>query len=218
MSLESLPSTFAINEQVEIDMTNATHITNEYHPSPIKYTDEHFMNKLNEQLEEIRFSENLRMSKTLFFSNDSNSPIMMSNNNSDMENDINDMNEEDVHFYEGFLEEDSPTSQKPPLKKLSFRDVNNSINKYYESEDKYSNELDILTTFLKGQKNLYMKSKVITQMKLNMFMIPSLICSSIITIFAPIIQSYSWSGAFISGLNATVAFLISVVHYLKIES
>jgi hypothetical protein len=49
-------------------------------------------------------------------------------------------------------------------------------------------------------------------------MIPSLIGTAIITIFAPIIQSYSWSGAFISGLNTAVALAISIVHYLKLET
>lgn len=220
MSLESLPSFTMNDDQIEIDMTNSCNfvIENDNTPKRPKFTDDHFMNKLNDQLEEIRFSENLRMSKNLFFSNETNTPIMMSNNNSDVENDVID----DEYFYEEIIRENCPTDivpyKKPPLKKLSFRDVNKCINKYYESEDKYSNELDILTTFLKGQKNLYMKSKLITQRKLNMLMIPSLICSSIITIFAPIIQTYSWSGAFISGLNATVAFLVSVVHYLKFES
>jgi hypothetical protein len=107
---------------------------------------------------------------------------------------------------------------KARLKKLTFRDIRESINKYYETDDKYSNELDILTTYLKGQKNLYMKSRRITQTKLHMLMIPSFIGTSIITIFAPIIQSNHWSGAFISGLNALVAFFISLVHYLQLES
>ena len=104
------------------------------------------------------------------------------------------------------------------LKKLTFREVSESINKYYETDDKYSNELDILTTFLKGQKNLYLKSRTITQLKLNLLMIPSFIGTSIITIFAPIIQGKHWSGAFISALNAIVTLLISIVHYFKLES
>ena len=49
-------------------------------------------------------------------------------------------------------------------------------------------------------------------------MIPSLIGTAIITVFAPIIQGYSWSGAFISGLNTAVALAMSIIHYLKLES
>jgi hypothetical protein len=165
------------------------------------YTDEHFISKLNEELEKIRNQKTVSMG--------SNSPIIMSNNNSDDEDYAD---EEFDTFYEYNVKE------KAPFKKLTFQEVRSSINKYYDSDDKYSNELDILTTYLKGQKNLYLKSKSITQTKINMLMIPSLIGTSIITIFAPIIQSYNWSGAFISGLNACVALLISIIHYLKLES
>lgn len=187
-----------------------------------KYTDNHFIHKLNEELEKIRLSENLRIKrKSLSLESNGNSPIFMSSNNSD-EDDYDD-------FEQGFNEEYDENIfnrnqsfesgfDKKPLKKLSFRDVKKSIHKYYDIEDKYYNELDILTTYLKGQKNLYMKSKSVTQTKLNLLMIPSLIGTSIITITAPIIQNYVWSGAFISGLNAIVAFLISIIHYFKLES
>jgi len=166
-----------------------------------QYTDEHFINKLNEELEKIRNIKTVSIG--------SNSPVIMSNNNSDDE----ECNDED---FDNFYEYD--VKEKGGFKKLTFQEVSNSINKYYDSDDKYSNELDILTTYLKGQKNLYLKSKSVTQTKINMLMIPSLIGTSIITIFAPIIQSYNWSGAFISGLNACVALLITIVHYLKLES
>jgi len=39
-----------------------------------------------------------------------------------------------------------------------------------------------------------------------------------ITIFAPFIQQYEWSGGFISGLNAVSTFLITLANYLKLES
>jgi hypothetical protein len=198
-----------------------------------KYTDNHFIHKLNQELEKIRMSENLRMKRksiSLESNGNGHSPIFISNYNSEEEDAYNEENylefEEDVfneesdenlfrriHSFGG-----SSTSDKKPLKKLSFRDVKKSIHKYYDIEDKYYNELDILTTYLKGQKNLYMKSKTVTQTKLNLIMIPSLIGTSIITITAPIIQNYVWSGAFISGLNAVVAFLISIIHYFKLES
>jgi len=192
------------NEYITIDMTHASsEIDNKIiceEPILSRYTDEHFMNKLNEELEKIRNIKNIDIG--------SNSPILMSNNNSD--------DEEYVEEFDDYY--DYHTKEKPAFKKLSFQEIQKSINKYYDSDDKYSNEIDILTTYLKGQKNLYMKSKTVTQTKINMLMLPALIGTSIITIFAPIIQIYNWSGAFISGLNACVALLISIVHYLKLES
>lgn len=252
MSNESYsPKSSSSEEHIYIDMLHTSeigieHIVEEKHLN--KYTDEHFINKLNEDLEKIRIDQNIH--------NESNSPIIMSetsdNGDSDgdyhiydnnnygnysNENQFNNTNQfnscnsnymsnrvvnekpysfTDLESCNRFDKKLDKTLSQP--RKLTFREVQKSINKYYETDDKYSNELDILTTYLKGQKNLYMKSRTITQTKINIFIIPSLIGTCIITIFAPIIQDYKWSGAFISGLNAFVALLVSFVHYLKLES
>lgn len=183
------------------------------------YTDLHFINKINEDLEYLRVNSDIY---------ESNSPVIMSNENSDDELDIQYIDDCFGNSNSNSLDSNNNlyidnnhyqnTHERRCLKKLSFKEVKNSINKYYEVDDKYSNELDILTTYLKGQKNIYIKSRTITQTKLNMLMIPSLIGTAIISICAPIIQPYTWSGAFISGLNAVVALCISFVHYLKLES
>ena len=199
MTSNSSPKSIS-SEHIHIDMNHDVDnkMIIEDNNSVTEYTDEHFINKLNEDLEFIRRNH------TTY---ESYSPVMMSNENSDDEIDI----DIDAEYNEII-------NDKPGLKKLTYREVRNSMNKYYEMDDKYSNELDILTTYLKGQKNLYIKSRTITQTKINMLMIPSLIGTAIISIFAPIIQSYQWSGAFISGLNALVALFISFIHYLKLES
>ena len=128
---------------------------------------------------------------------ESHSPVNMSNENSDDEcmneciNECDDECDDESHMNH---------SNNKVLKKLSYRDVQKSIDKYYEVNEQY-NELDILTTYLKGQKNIYRKSQSITQTKLHLLMIPALIGTTIISVCAPILQSYSWSGVFISGLN-----------------
>jgi hypothetical protein len=99
--------------------------------------------------------------------------------------------------------------------------VESVLDKYYDDDDyssKHSNELDILITYLKGQKNLYIQSKNVAQYTLNALLIPSLLITASITVFAPFIQEYSWSGGFISGLNAISTVLITLVNYLKLES
>ena len=165
------------------------------------YTDQHFIHKLNQDLELIRRNR---------MHSDSYSPVNMSNETSDNEGDRDSDCDSEI--------ECNPHIEKTGLKRLTFREVKKSIDKYYEIDDKYSNELDILTTYLKGQKNLYIKSRTITQTKINILMIPSLIGTAIISICAPMIQSYRWSGIFISALNAIVALFISFIHYLKLES
>jgi hypothetical protein len=201
MSTDSSPKS-SIDDHIHIDMLHELDNKMVIEENNVNtYTDQHFIHKLNEDFELIRMNTSVY---------ESNSPIIMSNENSDDSDDELDIDELDSNYQN--------TDEKKSLKKLTFREVKKSINKYYEVDDKYYNELDILTTYLKGQKNLYIKSRTITQTKLNMLMIPSLIGTAIISICAPIIQTYYWSGAFISGLNAVVALCISFVHYLKLES
>lgn len=111
--------------------------------------------------------------------------------------------------------------QRQKFRPLTFYEVEQVLDKYYyedESKESVAGELDILITYLKGQKNLHMQSKLVCERWLNALLIPTLLITAAITIFAPFLQTYSWSGGFISGLNATTAFLISLVKYLKLES
>jgi hypothetical protein len=206
MSTDSSPKS-SVDDHIHIDMSHELDNKMIIEENNVNtYTDLHFIHKLNEDLEVLRRNNDIY---------ESNSPIIMSNENSDNSDDELDIDSLHNKYFDDNYQN---TDKTKFLKKLTFREVKKSINKYYEVDDKYSNELDILTTYLKGQKNLYIKSRTITQTKLNMLMIPSLIGTAIISICAPIIQPYSWSGAFISGLNAVVALCISFVHYLKLES
>ena len=181
-----------------------------------RYTDNHFVNKLNTDLENIRSFQVNRVYQSIenLKAYENNSPILLSNETSDNEDEY----DEDEYEKNGDFHIDCHKGSALVFKKLTFRDIERSLNQYYDSDDKYSSELDILTTYLKGQKNLFIKSQYITQAKLHFLMIPSLIGTAIITVFAPIIQGYNWSGAFISGLNTAVALAMSIIHYLKLES
>jgi len=111
------------------------------------------------------------------------------------------------------------SGMKKSFRVLGHIDVERSLGKYYDDiSNKRVNELDILITYLKGQKNLYIHSEIISQQKLNLLLIPCLLITTAITIFAPFIQEYYWSGGFISGLNALTAFFITLANYLKLES
>jgi hypothetical protein len=104
-------------------------------------------------------------------------------------------------------------------RKVSSYQVERSVEKYYyETENNHSTELDILISYMKGQKNIYILSKNYTQYKLNCLLIPSILITAAVTIFAPFIQPFAWSGGFISGLNAITTLLISLSKYLKLES
>lgn len=102
--------------------------------------------------------------------------------------------------------------------KLTLNTIKRSLDKYYDSDDKYSSELDILISFINGQKNMFFKAKTIVQYRLNLLMFPSLIAAGAISVFAPFIQDYSWSGYLISSLNALITVCMAIIHFLKLES
>ena len=144
----------------------------------------------------------------------SHSPLSLSLNSS--ENSSDDAEEE--HLSASVA---NKRSNNKSFRPLTFYEVEQVLDKYYyddESKEASASELDILITYLKGQKNLHMQSKMVCEKWLNALLIPTLLITAAITIFAPFIQSYAWSGGFISGLNASIAFLISLVKYLKLES
>ena len=60
----------------------------------------------------------------------------------------------------------------PPYKKLEFKDVEYKINQaYYDINHKYSSALDILASYLKGHKIIYMEAKSYCETHLNFYMI-----------------------------------------------
>ena len=164
-----------------------------------------------------------------------NSPLTLSNNNSDNEDSMEDslglinetkyyMNRNGNMNGNGNGTESGSGSwsrgKKHSLSSmLTHEDVEQSLGKYYDDTSfKQLNELDILITYLKGQKNLFVFSKNLLQQKLNCLLIPCLVISAAVSIFAPFIQEYYWSGGVISGLNALIVFFISLSNYLKLES
>jgi hypothetical protein len=177
-------------------------------------SDNHFMDLLNEKLGRIQHQISMEPESNIIFdnSNYNNSPISLSNPNSDNEdnNGSGSSNYDDNSHYE---------MDELEYRKLSYYQVERSLEKQYESESySTSNELDILITYMKGQKNLYIKSKNTMQYKLNCLLVPALLITTAVTIFAPFVQIFPWSGGFISGLNALSTMLISLSNYWKLES
>lgn len=177
-------------------------------------SDSHFINILNEKLGRIQYQISMEPEPSIVFDSyiHNNSPISLSNSNSDNEDHNGSLSsnyDDNSHYDIDELE----------YRKLSYYQVERSLEKNYESDvSSKSNELDILITYMKGQKNLYIKSKNTMQHKLNCLLIPALLITTSITIFAPFVQVFHWSGGFISGLNAISTMLISLSNYWKLES
>jgi hypothetical protein len=223
-SSDSYDVVININPDVSVKIDNIQEEEN-----LIEYADNHFTNKVNDDVLDIN-NRIYSLENVDDFDDDfhhqyvrSNSPITVSNHGSDSHgsgsgsDSYDDGHGSDSHGGRN----DGHHNIKHKSKHITYNDVDKIIDKYYDSDidNKFSNELDIMTTYIKGQKNLYIQSKYLTQKKLHCLMIPALILSAAITIIAPFIECGTWSvGLFISAINAIIALLLSIINYMKLES
>lgn len=108
---------------------------------------------------------------------------------------------------------------KIPYKRLSYKQVETLVdNNYFDKPHKYSNSLDILASYLKGQKIIYMESKTFSETRLNQLMMSAILLSTTATVLATFIKEYSWGAILISSVNAVIAFLLAIVNYLKLDA
>jgi len=110
----------------------------------------------------------------------------------------------------------SENSKRTTYKKLTFEEVEHSIQKNLKQEKLFS-ELDIIITYIKGQKYIYSQSFYITQQKVHLLVFPSLFITSAIMVIAPIIQVYPWSGYLLTGLNAILTLFISILNFWNLQ-
>jgi hypothetical protein len=104
-------------------------------------------------------------------------------------------------------------------RKLNYKQVEKSIDKHYNDiNHKYSSALDILASYLKGQKIIYMESKYYCEMQLNKLMMPAILLSTAVTVLASIVQTFGWGYMMISSINAIIAFLLALVNYFKLDA
>lgn len=101
------------------------------------------------------------------------------------------------------------------FKKMEYIDVEKEIDKnYLNVNHKYSSSLDILASYLKGQKIIYMESKNHCERQLNYLMLPAIFLSAAATILAGV----GGNELFLACVNAFIGFLLALVNYLKLDA
>ena len=104
-------------------------------------------------------------------------------------------------------------------KKVSYKDVKDKIDElYYEQNEYYSSAMDILSTYVKGQKLIYMESRFQSTQRLDRLMLPSIFLTATASVAAISLETSKMGAVFLSALNAFIAFLLSVVNYLKLDA
>jgi hypothetical protein len=105
------------------------------------------------------------------------------------------------------------------FEKYTYRQVEEEINtNYFDENEYYSCALDILGTYLRGQKLVYMESKTHCEHRLNCLMMPAILLSTAATVLSTVVKDMSWGAYLISGINGLIAFLLAVVNYLKLDA
>jgi len=104
-------------------------------------------------------------------------------------------------------------------KKLTYKQTEKEINDDYFPEHEYhSSALDILASYLRGQKLIYMESKAHCENRLNFLMMPSIFLSTAATVLSTTINDYAWGAYFIAGVNGIISFLLATVNFLKLDA
>lgn len=104
-------------------------------------------------------------------------------------------------------------------KKLNYDAVEKHINQYYRRDnDHYSSSLDILASFLKGQKIIYMEAKEYSTNLLNRFMLPAIFLSVTVVVLTEAVDFNTYGKTLLSSINAFITFLLAVVNYLKLDA
>ena len=131
---------------------------------------------------------------------------------SDSEYSVADSQERGLDMY-------SVTGEPRTYKRLNYNDVETTIDKYYfDAGHRYSSSLDILASYLKGQKTIYMESKHLSEKHLYRLMMPAILLSAAATVVAAVVKDYSWGAYLLSTINASIAFLLSLVNFLKLDA
>ena len=198
-------------------------------------------NKKNDNFENNNFDKKVIPISPLNYRNDENNE----NNENNENDDSNDEDDENIDIYMSESDDithytnsnsdnknkynlydlnnlefdiESPYGEKE-YKTYDYKEVEIKIDKYYfEKNHKYSSALDIVASYLKGQKLVYMESKTYTEIHLNWLMMPAILLSTAATVLSSVVKDYTWGTIMISSVNGLIAFLLAVVNYLKLDA
>jgi len=108
---------------------------------------------------------------------------------------------------------------KRHYKKVTYKEVENGFNSQYSSKNQeYSSSFDVLASYLKGQKIIYMEATDYCDYNLHKLMMPSIILSTCATVFASLFLCSKWGSVTLSSINAIIAFLLAMINYFKLDA
>ena len=105
-------------------------------------------------------------------------------------------------------------------KKLSYNDVKRHVNKYYDLDftQRYSSALDILSSYLRGQKIIYNQSRNYTINMLYCFTIPSIVITAFCSVAQSPLEQIIYGKYILASLNGFLTFILSLLSFLKLDA
>lgn len=105
-------------------------------------------------------------------------------------------------------------------RKLTYNDVKLHINKYYQlnTSQKYSSSLDILASYLKGQKIIYMEASNYTSNILYLLMFPSIFITTFCTVAQAQTKHIPNGNLLLAIMNGILTFILSVISFTKLDA
>ena len=121
------------------------------------------------------------------------------------------------------------------IDKSTQKDLKENINEnegddfYYEKAKEYLSTfqnqntnisfiIDIVGTYVKGQRILYTEAKTLCEQRLSCLMIPSILLTVVCSIANLIMKDYVYGNIITSCLNGLIAFILALVNYLKLDA
>jgi len=103
--------------------------------------------------------------------------------------------------------------------KVTYGEVEKELSDIYHSYNEYfSSAMDILASYVKGQKIIYMESEAYCQGRLNRLMFPSIFFSATASVLSAAIEHSAWGPTALASINALITFFLSIVNYLKLDA
>jgi len=104
-------------------------------------------------------------------------------------------------------------------KKLNYNAVEKEINRFYHDENhKFSAALDILASYLKGQKIIYMEARCHAESQLNYMMIPAIALSTMVAVLVEVLGCDDYGRTFLACVNGIIALMLAIINYLKLDA
>ena len=118
---------------------------------------------------------------------------------------------------ESFIENSLNLDDYP--KKLGYNQVHDIlVDTFFTKENYLSSVFDIISSYIKAQKILYLESRAYCVFYLNCLMLPAIFLSSLASVLSLAIENYAYGGVILAGVNAFNSFILAVINYSKLDA